>query len=139
MKFTEWLRARQDSGNPDIDLVAPTMLEDPARWDRVTTAANAVAHARASWACNDEIAESVSSVFTLFLDETCSEKPPVIDPMGQPYVPGSKTTLADARLQLVCAALVGLVRIAVDQDEADEEIAELVVDVADATLKAMRG
>jgi hypothetical protein len=49
----------------------------------------------------------------------------MLDPMSQPYTPGARTTLADARLQLVCALLPSADSI------------NSAIESADTTLKAM--
>ena len=132
MRFIEWLKSKQNEGNEAIDLVAPTMLTEEVVLDQqVGTVARAADVARARWGASDEIVDAVREVYNAYLVENCVREPPPRDPMGLPYVPGARTTLADARLQLVCAVVAST-------DPMLDLNASEPVRLADEILEAMR-
>jgi hypothetical protein len=134
MTFRKWLKtidAESESTSDDVGMIAgdaasgvlPDLLDlhDFERWYREQGA-------------NDEVVEAVRVAWLAFVEATgASSVPTPPDPMGQPYTPGARTTLADARLQLVCAVFAsGLVPL--DMGDVNEP-----AKLADDILKAMKG
>jgi len=140
MSFSDWLKARQGKGNESVDLVAPSILEHPKAWDGIKTTAEAREAAKYRLEASDEVAEAVVGAFAAYQAETGAETP-APNPGGLPYAPGARTTLADARLQLVCAAVTGSTT-GFDNLESEEFSAmvhaDLAVKIADAALKVMK-
>ena len=142
MRFVEWLKLTDENETDEsVAMIAAdartgimpdfASREDAEKWFQ-------------SSGCNDEVMEAMRVAWAAYADDVGEvTQQSTTDPMGLPFMPGARTTLADARLQLVCAALNGLLSDKIDgwNNGADggRLSAVTAVEIADSALKAMRG
>ena len=136
MNFLEWLQ-RYCGTDDDVTMIARWAVEVGGslsrvkRWDECAKIGQ-------QEQLGDEGMCSLKIAWDKWRDAIGYVEPvpaPQQNPLSQPYTPGAKTTLADARLQLVSCALMGM-----SKDEwSGPELIKSAIDLADSALKAMRG